>query len=72
MIQETHIPSEQDVPHIQGFLAVHRGPSTREGGVAIYYRTILPASEAPPTPNDRTVAIIIDRTAIINIYAPVN
>jgi hypothetical protein len=53
-------------------MEVHKGPSTSAGGVAIYYRTILPVSEAPPTPNLRTVAVIIDSIAIINVYAPVN
>ena len=72
LIQESHIPTEQFPPHIQGFDVKHRGPSTREGGVLIYYRAILPASEAPPTPKDRITAIIIDSVAIINVYAPVN
>jgi exonuclease III len=72
LVQETHIPSERAIPHLQGFMEVHKGPSTSAGGVAIYYRTILPVSEAPPTPNLRMVAIIIDSIAIINVYAPVN
>jgi exonuclease III len=72
MIQESHIPTEHVAPYIQGYHSRHCGPTTREGGVLIYYRAILPVREAPTPPNLRTIAIVIDEVAIINIYAPVN
>ena len=47
LIQETHIAGEQELPAINGYRSIHRGPSSREAGVAIYHRSILPTREAP-------------------------